>query len=176
MAKGRSLTEGHPIFSQAARRASRRVASDGNSAREIASFERKNERERGIERIQRDLSAFNGLALVKSCTKTLSTTLSKLCQQGLVANSWPRLPSYFEINGDLFMGDDTNVLVALRISSSTQTVLRGKRLCARLCRTICLQGCISRINARYPTVVVESVAFSKRSAKAKCLCAATKFK
>lgn len=174
MAKGRSLTEGHPIFSQAARRASRRVASDGNSAREIASFERKNEREE--ERIQRDLSAFNGLALVKSCTKTLSTTLSKLCQQGLVANSWPRLPSYFEINGDLFMGDDTNVLVALRISSNTQTVLRGKRLCASLCRTICLQGCISRINARYPTVVVESVAFGKRSAKAKCLYAATKFK
>lgn len=114
--------------------------------------------------------------LVKSCTKTLSTTLSKLCQQGLVANSWPRLPSYFEINSDLFMGDDTSVFAALRISSGAQTVLRGKRLCARLCRTICLQGCISRINKRYRTVVVESSAFGERSAKAKCLCDATKFK
>lgn len=144
MAKGKSLTGGHPIFSQAVSRVSRHVALDGNSARKIASFERKSER----ERVQRDLSTFNGLTLVKSCTKTLSTTLSKLCQQGLVANSWSRLPSYFEINSDLFMGDDTNMLAALRISSSAQTVLRGKRLCARLCRTICLQGCISRINER----------------------------
>jgi len=140
--------------------------------------ERKRERERERERkswVQRDLSAFNGPALVKSCTKTLSTTLSKLCQQGLVANSWPRLPSYFEINSDLFMSDDTNVFAALRTSIDAQTVLRGKRLCARLCRTICLQGCISRINERYRTVVVESITFGERSAKARCLSDVTKF-
>lgn len=136
--------------------------------REIASFERKNEKER--ERIQRDLSAFNGLALVKSCTKTLSTTLSKLCQQGLVANSWPRLPSYFEINGDLFMGDDTNVPAALRISSGAQTVLRGKRLCARLCRTICLQGCISRINGRYKPLSLNRSRLANEASRQMFMC------
>lgn len=125
IAKGRSLTGGHLIFSQAARQASRRTAtrrvkSDRNSARDLARLYTRKRRSK-----RRDLSAFNGPALVKSCTETLSTTLSKLYQQGLVANSWPRLPSYFEINGDLFMGDDT-VPSLSESSSQRKRLFSGK--------------------------------------------------
>jgi len=81
-------------------------------------------------RIRRDLSAFNGPALVKSCTETLSTTLSKLCQQGLVANSCcPGCRAISKLTA-----------TRLRLTTSLATprrLLRGKAPFTR--RTICLR-------------------------------------
>lgn len=183
---GERLNRGTPdIFTSCqAGVATRRVASDGNSAAIARSFERdiddgskkerdRETRERGRTRIRRDLSAFNGPALVKSCTETLSTTLSKLCQQGLAANSWPGLPSYFEINGDLFTGDDTVCARSTKPPSrrgAAQTVLRGTRLCARdFVEQFVYEGASGRINRQETVaVVVERAAFGER-AKAKCL-------
>lgn len=81
IAKGRSLTGGHLIFSQAARQASRRVASHRVAshrieivARDLASYERRSKR--------RDLSAFNGPALVKRLYRDFVNDFVKVISTG----------------------------------------------------------------------------------------------